>query len=97
MFPFSVEARAKMKMTRGHLEELPCSSSSRTDKENWRGLMSVLGSAAARPAAVRSEKNFMVLVGGEEVTTVETRGRSRELQRSRRDQARLTVSVRTAR
>ncbi len=35
MLPGSVEARAKMKMTRGQLEELPVSSSLRVD-ESWR-------------------------------------------------------------
>jgi hypothetical protein len=70
MLPGSVEARAKMKMTRGQLEELPRSRSVRVE-ESWRASISaafststgVVGRAATRPAAARSWRNFMLAVG----------------------------------
>ncbi len=72
MLPISVEARAKMKITLGQLEELPDSSSLRV-LESWRASISAIsatfsigaaaGRAATRPAAVRSWRNFMLAVG----------------------------------
>lgn len=65
MLPGSVEARAKMKMTRGQLAALPFSSSLRID-ESWRASSwaaswaGAAGRAAARPAAARSLRNFIV-------------------------------------
>ena len=69
MLPASVEARAKMKITLGQLEELPDSSSLRV-LEDWRASISATfsmgaaaGRAATRPAAVRSWRNFMLAAG----------------------------------
>ena len=68
MLPGSVEARAKMKMTRGQLEELPCSRSLLVDESSWRASSwsstGVVGRAATRPAAVRRLRNFMLAVVG---------------------------------
>ena len=68
MLPTSVEARAKMKITLGQLEELPDSSSVRV-VEVWRASISATfsmgaaGRAATRPAAARIWRNFMLAVG----------------------------------
>jgi hypothetical protein len=71
MLPGSLEARAKMKMTRGQLEELPFSRSLLVD-ESWRAASraslssstgAAAGSAATTPAAARIWRNFMLLVG----------------------------------
>ncbi len=69
MLPISVEARAKMKITLGQLEELPDSSSLRV-LESWRVSISATfsmgaaaGRAATKPAAARSWRNFMLAVG----------------------------------
>lgn len=69
MLPGSVEALAKMKMALGQLAEFPFSKSLRVD-DNWRASISLaletsageVGRAAAMPAAVRSERNFMSAV-----------------------------------
>jgi hypothetical protein len=64
MLPLSVVPRAKMKMTRGQLEELPSSRSVRVDR-SWRASIPatsstrVVGRAAARVAAARRLRNFM--------------------------------------
>ena len=68
MLPVSVEPRAKMRMTRGQLDELPDSRSLRVE-ESWRAMMAVasstgvVGRAATRPAAARMLRNFMFAVG----------------------------------
>jgi hypothetical protein len=72
MFPVSPEARAKMKMTRGHAELLPDSSSLRTLSSNWRasratatvsGAGIAIGDAAANAARIeRMVKIFMLVV-----------------------------------
>ena len=66
--PDSVEPRAKMRITRGQLEELPVSRSLRVE-ESWRASMAtesstgVVGRPAARLAAARMLRNFMFAVG----------------------------------
>ena len=66
--PDSVEPRAKMRITRGQLEELPVSRSLRVE-ENWRASMATesstgtVGRPAARLAAARMLRNFMFAVG----------------------------------
>lgn len=70
MLPGSVEARAKMKITLGQREELPVSRSLRVD-ESWRASTTAAsfsistgaaGRAATRPAAARSDRNFILAV-----------------------------------
>jgi hypothetical protein len=69
MLPVSVEPRAKRKMTRGQLEELPVSRSLRVE-ESWRASITAassttgaVGRAATRPAAARRLRNFIFAVG----------------------------------
>lgn len=66
--PLSVEPRAKMRITRGQLEELPVSRSLRVE-ESWRASIAaesstrMVGRPAARLAAARMLRNFMFTMG----------------------------------
>ena len=67
ILPISVEARAKMKMTRGQLDEDPLSRSLEV-LDSWRVSSSTastgVGAAEARPAAkVRMLRSFMMKIG----------------------------------
>ena len=68
MLPLSVEPRAKMRITRGQLDELPVSRSLRVE-ESWRASTAAesstgtVGRPAARLATARMLRNFIFAMG----------------------------------